>query len=352
MDLQHRKTEELREQLRKALFSLASEFGLTLPVKCEDDGKSRSMGATDFSGCYPDLQVLCHYTDPGGLEGILKSGMFWATNVAYLNDPHEFRFAFRVLEDMIRRGEHALDERLVGTFLEGLRTGGHDREMSRTYMISFSSRQDDLSQFRAYSDNARGYALEFEPHKLVAAVNSFLKHESGEYLTLRRVRYGVEELAQFHVRAINELKNCIDRSPHSPESTEYLEDVRAFGMDFSEYLREAGVVFKQEGYRDEDEYRLVLDVSGLLILPTDIDSRINVRFRGGLPVPYIPFQFLPEVETIGGLVERENHAGINRVVVGPGQDFQRAGSGLFYLLRQSGLVHVPIEPSRCSYRAL
>lgn len=350
--VQDSQTSELRGQLRNKLFALTLEFGPTFPVKREEVEKSTILDASDFSSYYPDLRVLCHYTDASGLEGILKSGTFWATNVAFLNDPEELRFAYRAFEGMIRKGTHALDETLVGAFLDGLRTGGHDDESDRTYIICFSARSDDLSQFRAYSDNARGYALEFEPCELIQALNSYLKHGSGEFMTLRKVRYGEEDLAQFHVRAINELKNCISQLPHPAGSNALLGAVRAFGMDFHDYLREAGVVFKQAGYKNEEEYRAVLDVAGLMSgVPLDLEQKLAVRFRGALPVPFIPFQFLPVPTKRGYFVERDNAGGLLRIVVGPGIEPDLAETGLFYLLRQNGLHKgIDIQRSQSSYR--
>ena len=354
--MQNSQTSRLRERLRNELFSLTLEFGHTFPVKREEVGTSIIMGASDFSSCYPDLKTLCHYTDSSGLEGILRSGTFWATNVAYLNDPEEFKFAYREMENMVRRGEHALDETHIGAFLSGLRTGGHDDELVRTFIISFSGRCDDLSQFRAYSNDARGYALEFEPRKLVDGLNGYLRDTNAEHLTLRRIRYGKNELGRFHLRAIRALKACISELPHVPDSDAFLNAVRAFGMDFHDYLREAGVVFKQTGYRNEEEYRVVLDVSGLSALPLYLEEKLAVRFRGALPVPYIPFQFLPEPRTNGYFVERDCRAGLQGVVIGPGLDYRLAHTGLFYLLRQNGLVaqhgldNIDIRPSQSSYR--
>jgi len=349
--MQDSHTLELRDRLRKALFSLTCEFGPTFPVNRERVGESTIVAASDFSVCYPDLDILCHYTDASGLEGILKSGTFWATNAAYLNDPEEFRFAHHVFVRMVRTGSYALDQTFAGAFLNGLRTWGHEKELARTFFISFSARRDDLSQFRAYSDKARGYALEFKPCDLIQALNSYLRRDSGEYFTLRRVRYGADDLARFHTRAIDELKSCVSQLPYPEGSAEFLTAVQAFGMDFQDYLREAGVVFKQEGYKSEEEYRAVLDVHGLLVLPCHLEERLAVRFRGGLPVPYLPFQFLPDPRKEGYLVRRDNKAGLVGIVAGPSLDFDQTKTGLFYLLRQNGFTEVDIQVSKCSYRS-
>ena len=37
----------------------------------------------------PSPEIIYHYTDDRGLQGILKSGKFWLTDIFNLNDPSE-----------------------------------------------------------------------------------------------------------------------------------------------------------------------------------------------------------------------------------------------------------------------
>ena len=251
---------------------------------------------------------------------------------------------------MVSGGEHALDKTLLGAFRDGLWTTSHYKR-AKTYFISFSGRRDDLSQFRAYSADARGYALEFEPCALIQSLNSYLSGNSGEHITLRKVRYGTEDLCQFHTRAIDKLKECIRELPYPVGSQEMLKSVRGLGMAFSHYLRDAGVVFKQEGYRSEEEYRAVLDVAGSSALPYDQLKDLSVRFRNALPVPYIPFRFLEFRDKFTTSVDRDSQAGLFRITIGPGLDFDLAKTGLHYLLSKNGLGDVRLEASTCSYRS-
>ena len=41
---------------------------------------------------------LYHYTDAGGLYGILKDKNLWATHAAYLNDSREFLYGMDLIE--------------------------------------------------------------------------------------------------------------------------------------------------------------------------------------------------------------------------------------------------------------
>src|SRR5690606_1670504 len=111
---------------------------------------------------------------------------------------------------------------------------------------------------RAYSDNARGYALEFKPVELIDSINEYLPNHSGECFTLRRVRYGESQLELFHEKAIGVVKSAIEKLPPVLSADERRNAIRAFGLDCSDYLREAGIVFKQEGYKNESEFRAVL----------------------------------------------------------------------------------------------
>jgi hypothetical protein len=46
---------------------------------------------------------LYHYTDIGGLKGILDSGQLWGTHAAYLNDSQEFSYGVDAICDLIKK---------------------------------------------------------------------------------------------------------------------------------------------------------------------------------------------------------------------------------------------------------
>src|SRR5580765_3995113 len=106
--------------------------------------------------------IIYHYTNDVGLRGILQSGCLWLTDIFSLNDPSELRHgllrAQRILNQKAATGpeESRLFARMFGSLDKGIRRSGH------YFICSLSEHRDDLSQWRAYADDGRGYALGFD----------------------------------------------------------------------------------------------------------------------------------------------------------------------------------------------
>lgn len=114
------------------------------------------------------MRHLCHYTSGHGLLGILDSHSVWASNIHQLNDAQEFRHAFGLAEEALRRIVHGAEARpqaLVASLCDIL-----DRwKLISVHVASFSEDGDSLSQWRGYCPDGFGYCLEFDPASLTAA---------------------------------------------------------------------------------------------------------------------------------------------------------------------------------------
>jgi hypothetical protein len=51
---------------------------------------------------------LYHYTNAGGLYGILTDEKLWATHAAYLNDSQEFLFGMGLIQEELKNFEREL----------------------------------------------------------------------------------------------------------------------------------------------------------------------------------------------------------------------------------------------------
>ena len=47
--------------------------------------------------------TLYHYTNDGGLRGIIETGKLWFTDIFYLNDPSELKYSVRLASDILTR---------------------------------------------------------------------------------------------------------------------------------------------------------------------------------------------------------------------------------------------------------
>jgi hypothetical protein len=109
----------------------------------------------------PDL--LWHYTNWAGLNGILKTGKLWASHIRYLNDSNEFRHALKIFETVANR---AIRNNLVLNWQTDVLDALTASKAFDSCVTSFSTKGDDLSQWRGYTNPAPGFALGFDKGQL------------------------------------------------------------------------------------------------------------------------------------------------------------------------------------------
>ena len=116
---------------------------------------------------WPDLGVdeVFHYTDSGGLHGIVSSDKLRATEGAALNDLNEVGDGLRFVHDWLtQQAQTSLGPNLAETFV-------HGRDLfTRVYVLSASLLPDDAGQWRNYADGGRGYAVGIDPTVPLAVV--------------------------------------------------------------------------------------------------------------------------------------------------------------------------------------
>lgn len=96
--------------------------------------------------------VIYHYTDINGLLGMIETGKIWATHVSRLNDSSEYHHGIKVVADCVRNATPASSKSLVERILSEFRR-------AETYVASYSTKHDLLSQWRSYSGEKVGYCL-------------------------------------------------------------------------------------------------------------------------------------------------------------------------------------------------
>jgi hypothetical protein len=125
-------------------------------------------------------RILYHYTSGPGLIGILESRSIWATNIRFLNDSTEYRFALSLVGRLIQERPNGIPsgfDRALNTVLEErLKID----EQAEVYVSSFTENADQLSQWRAYCPPTGGYAVGFCSKSLIQPTRSnpdyFLAH--------------------------------------------------------------------------------------------------------------------------------------------------------------------------------
>ena len=96
----------------------------------------------------PGPGKIYHYTDLGGLEGIIQHGTIRLTDIFCLNDPKELRhgmdYAFSALQEEISRNTNPMLPTFSYKFSKDLSEGMED--VGRFFVTAFSPRGDHLDR--------------------------------------------------------------------------------------------------------------------------------------------------------------------------------------------------------------
>lgn len=104
---------------------------------------------------------LYHYTDAGGLKGILTNQQVWFTHWQHLNDPTEMQFGMDVAKAVLAEVGTRLGPKIkiFCDMVDDLFSSENMRSTFELYVASFSRARDDLNQWRVYAAKGQGFAL-------------------------------------------------------------------------------------------------------------------------------------------------------------------------------------------------
>jgi hypothetical protein len=125
------------------------------------------MGAyEDFIKKQKPPETLYHYTNRGGLLGILKNKELWATHILYFDDRKELDYAFdkmKAVYTSLRKGKkiiHELNLDLQRNISQLLSNG----QMEDFYVFCLTKAYDVLNMWKIYTDRSPGFAF-FSTHE-------------------------------------------------------------------------------------------------------------------------------------------------------------------------------------------
>jgi hypothetical protein len=231
---------------------------------------------------------LYHYTDARGLRGIFESERIWFTDYRHLNDPSELLQGMEIARDVARRLKSTADPQaqcFLDCFIDMFRRENFESTLE-FYIASFSRVRNDLGQWRAYSENGRGFAIGFAP-RLFETIEDPLTDRPGEVVGL--VKYTLEdvnalyappilEAAQLYLsEALTNAELIKDRAIRTPFMQELVRELMASPIIWR------SLTTKHPAYEHEQEVRLVI-----LGTPARLSPYVKTRLRGSEIVPYIP----------------------------------------------------------------
>jgi hypothetical protein len=303
--------------------------------------------------------ILWHYTSLEGFQGIVRQQALWATDIRYLNDVSEFIHASELFKEQISKrqaGASNAESVFLGQATD-LIENVYSLSQTKVFVTSFSTSNDQLSQWRAYGSGAKGVSLGFNLRRLqiaeaktsasvfapciysnrqkIAMIDSWL----DAYLELLHQMLAIRESAA---------KDIPIPFKDGVLNDDYLSMIGSeitFGL--IEMILDAGrlcALMKHESFSEEKEWRLVIAESRTRSIPSPYPRLSRVGFA--TLIPYISIPLRPNE-----LRKRDVKNRITAVKVGPNPDSDRAVDAIREFLETNHLVDVEISVSRIPFRA-
>ena len=258
---------------------------------------------------------LFHYTDVGGLHGILQGQELWATHVGYLNDSREFTLGMELIKKQLK----LIPPPKPADIISGLAGVGviiglqQNFEMlsekvpveAGPYVACLSATGDQLSQWRSYG--AGGYAIRFDENKLQEHLRKhapevepvyeglyalpLLKRELGPVIyyaeerdrtvkidAIPLINEGIIVLATKFQAFMDNMVNIARGEVPMPEHPDR-EMQALIGPDMVHLLSLATRI-KHDGFQEESEYRIVTFCPPEMFSPNAIGMvpRVKIDF--------------------------------------------------------------------------
>lgn len=314
---------------------------------------------------------LYHYTDQKGLLGILESKSVWATHLQYLNDKSEGQIIAQLLLDELNQrvtigpGEPSSPlmtlAQLMGVSIvapEGKIPCSDAEVFSQGFAISswvtaqdvfvssFSEQGDLLSQWRAYSGESGGYSIGFTRSYLQSVGAYFLAIRNGRFYDdsspLIPCRYCDElekeslkrEIAQIVDSYITEAEQT--KRQVVPRAKEGFRTPAAIALRHFLPLGKRRAMTKDLAFREEAEWRLVLQLGGIGAADSDLDLRPG----RSMLIPYLKV----------GLTWENQALEIPEIIVGPCPHPLEAAKSVERLMKKEGVKEFEVKHSKIPYR--
>ena len=257
--------------------------------------------------------IIFHYTDINGLLGMIATGKIWATHVSRLNDSSEYLHGIKVVADCVHNTMPVSSKPLVDKILS-------EFKKVETYVASYSTEHDLLSQWRSYSGGKVGYCLGLATNGIAT-----LDHSTP---LLEAVIYK-DSLAQ---QVISKMVSRVD---------EYLQNNQFGEVEVNFLLGMVGgtlanlaCTIKHPKFEEENEYRQFYQ-------PGATSLQLENKFRNGRfgLTPYVEVPFI-----------EEERLPLRSVTIGPCQDNELEIYTVKLLLEKHSYTNVEVLVSEIPLR--
>jgi len=271
---------------------------------------------------------LLHYTTIGGFMGIVNGRELWATDLQYMNDTKELKYAGDIVREVIlaELKTHEEFEDLKKLFEGGI----YNSQYASVFGVSFSGARDLLSQWRGYGGDS-GMALCFKPEKLIRIAEA-----NG--MRLLKCVYDREQ----QVKIISEMcDHFVGRLSKMKASGKL--DHGSLGAEFLRALSTVGAIVKHPTFADENEWRMVTHAYEMVYEGNLPYHQMGFKEGRSTIVPY--FRANLEIDHAVRDHNTKVDLGFHDVLIGPSAVSQLPWRAVMHYLTAKNIGYSQITPS-------
>lgn len=264
---------------------------------------------------------LYHYTKGENFKNIVKSKELWASKLGMMNDNEEIGYTKKTF---IRHVLTLLQDKSHAPRIKILLNNSFDEHIcSNTYVISFSRRANLLSQWVKYSGKD-GVSIGLPKDLLTKACDG-----QNTWLLV-----DVEYSHEVHNSTLNSVANRLLKKDITKLTQSEFDDW--FSRSCVKYLQKATCKFKNPGFREEEEVRLIINVK---------PGSNKLKDQRNEEKQYIPLKLLDlyhkatSVDTV-----------FHKVISGPSNDYESKMKGIQKCLQDEELKFSLIIDSGIPYK--
>lgn len=273
-----------------------------------------------------DVTKVYHYCSPQSFKAIIETKSLWLTNTSTMNDTMEGIWYKNILiEELEKNIIKGKNEQLINNLYN---TVVHN--LTNKFICCFSEYGDILSQWRAYADDGRGFAVGFSVEKtqILQKIPSWMAvNDSKHSIGIAPVIYDRERQKELIANQVSDIISKNSNLP--PEKTTLL----------SQY----STIFKNPAFSEEKEWRIIhtplitYDKNYSFSVIGKI-SDCNFRLSKFGVSPYFTWNF-KELDPLP----------IEEIILGPQNT--TPPEDLLFFLSHNGYQNITIKFSAASYRS-
>lgn len=308
-----------------------------------------------------DDGIKYHYTSPDALLSIMKYGKIRFTDIKYMNDKAESMYFVKCLLDYMeeKRKDHQIMQSIINILIdensfESIRDLSiseikyknilhYPYSANRTFLFCLSDDPDSLNMWNYYVKNGQyqGYNIGF---KIKSFLNTFDAPDE-KHIDAISIYYGnviYDKNKQF--TEIDNLVNEIEKYVSFDNSTNSFYHA---ALKLRSYIDSFGLFFKNNKFKSEEEYRIILEIKDENIPHNTDESKkyfgennkhLHEDFcaKNGLLVPFIEVSMPKD--------------SISRITISPITEYAIAKESIHELLKIKNFNNVKVYKSQIPIR--